>query len=305
MKLSGFRASLVILGLSVSACKLGSPAPGSTVLANQAANAPIDFGEFCKALAGKTQLDVATLPGIQQLETFDSSDVVADGGTRVLKQVSIADCEDGSGVTIRFTEDQANGLSGFESFVRNDKTLEVVGLAVDSKGGELATVPPQLAFDKSNNKSGPNPDGSAANKTVYTRMGCFQCHSGVSINYGVSGAEEFWKNAKPVSRFSAAVVSDQNQQPQQPQLPAGIPPADLPPGLDGAVIPGSGPNIQTVGTCALQRYIDGQPVINEQTLEPLIDSSKDGCNKAQGYSAAACFTEQAYQCVCVAQGRGC
>lgn len=199
---------VVVLSSAVG-CNSAAPESGSQ-LASSSANttSPIlDMGEFCDALKGQSPADVAKNGAASTLSTISGAEsgVVVTGGQRILKTLTIADCGRGSGVTIRLTEDQGGGLSGYEVFVRNDSTREVVGLAVAANGSELAVVPKELAFDKDSNKRGANPDGSV-NELVHTRMGCFSCHSDVSLNYQIVGAEDFWRDARPVQTFAARVL---------------------------------------------------------------------------------------------------
>lgn len=154
------------------------------------------LAEFCPTLANEPLASVyARSPVLQQI-AGDLSGVVVDGGSRVLKQLTVDDCGSGRGrVTLRFTEDAGGGLAGSELFVKEEATQSIVGLAVAADGTELQAVPEELAFDKSNNKT------SKDDRIVRTRSGCFECHSQVSHEYGMPGAAAFWNNAKLVSVF--------------------------------------------------------------------------------------------------------
>lgn len=143
------------------------------------------------------------------------SGVVADAGERHLFEITFNDVpyqkSSTHQVTLRFSFDRVieagKPFCGFELFVKSSKSIQTpTGFALDFSGNLLDEVPKFLAFDKSANKL-----TDFKNKAVKTGAGCYSCHSKVSVEFGIAGAEEFWSpglNSAPERLFSVALLKE-------------------------------------------------------------------------------------------------
>lgn len=190
----------VCVAALASGCRKQSPQSSLQLTPTATQSSQGLFGEFCASLKNVSAAKVFSAAKPLKYIKGDDSHIIADGGYRILKQYEHKDCGNGSGVTIRFTDDFGAGMSGSEVFVKNSATNEIVGLALNDRHQEIAYVPEKLAHDKYG-------IGLNGKPTVYTRKGCFNCHNSTvdasNVFMELPGAEEFWKNAKYVSKFSS------------------------------------------------------------------------------------------------------
>lgn len=160
---------------------------------------------FFKVIAGSTK--------IQDPIAGDESGVVVSqkGASRQFFQKTFTSSDCGSkskGMVIRYSletipDPLLGPLVAYEIFVKDPDYNEVIGLAYNSKGQELSEVPKEIAFDKEKLKKRENAELAGdrnfiGDQIVRTRIGCFSCHPSVSREYGVSGQEEFWSDARLV-----------------------------------------------------------------------------------------------------------
>ncbi len=150
--------------------------------------------------SGRGRIDRAK--SLQIISGVDSGIITDDNGLRALYEVTKRNCQ-GRNITLRFTYDESNALCGYEVFVRYDSN-KLDALAVAGNGSLLTTVPRELAHDKHSNKV------NTASSTILTGRGCLQCHSRVSSDYGIAGADRFWSglDGVRVNEFSISAIQD-------------------------------------------------------------------------------------------------
>lgn len=163
----------------------------------------VNFGAICEILKGKKWADI--IAGSTEFQTEmagTESAVLNNKGSRKFFEKNIPDCGDGKyGIILRYTQDRVGERAVYETFLKSQKTDEVIGLAIDNRGNEIALVPLEVASDKKGLYG-----AKSRNPQITGRKGCFRCHGpnpdDVSRSFAIKGAEEFWTKSKPVEKLA-------------------------------------------------------------------------------------------------------